>query len=300
MQTSMGSLLFIMGTIGRLCAHEGQFTYPIYNLPPGWIDVNDGVVFDWEDAVPGPSLVMADFVHLGAEGVIQANDNYVARVFLGWVEPEQRVYIAVEAFDDVYWSMYDGVSRPGIEDGLHFFVDGDHSGGDYSNLEFSMNSPNVSDELKRWANASAQQYVAIPGAKLGRSLFSMSAGDAWVTGAPWAGAGGGVQAEHDGLQVTEFYVTPWDDLDWKGAEQSRRSALRPGQVIGLHITLYDYDGEDIIRVGAYSLGGNSLTAWSDAGRFSDAVLCAEQDCTPSIVSSLVEGETWARIKASLR
>ena len=109
----------------------------------------------------------------------------------------------------------------------------------------------------------------------------------------------------DGLSVIEFAVTPWDDLDWRGAENSTRSVLRAGKVIGIQLALTDEDGvpyEDggFRNEGIYVIQ-RLLDAWWDASMFVDAVLCGTESCLPgSIPVSAVKADSWGRIKASFR
>jgi hypothetical protein len=45
------------------------------------------------------------------------------------------------------------------------------------------------------------------------------------------------------VTVTEFYVTPFDSLVYFSAAESRPSALRPGQIIGFDMGIWEYDSD---------------------------------------------------------
>ena len=120
--------------VGLLCmmprsvdAHVGDRVFPVYEVPPGYIDVTDGSAEDWGDFCPGPTLTLADFspINIGDAPYVDPGD-LTCRVFVGWSAKEQQVYFAVERIDDVYVNEYDGTGVQDIwrHDGVEMYVDG--------------------------------------------------------------------------------------------------------------------------------------------------------------------------------
>ena len=208
-------------------AHRGDTVYLIYKLAPGAIGLQDGHLLDWEDMVPGASLFPANFdeVIRGQAGVMTNPVELAFRVFLEWVQEEQRVYVGVEIFDDIYHNEWDGMAIRDsyLADHVIFYVDGDHSGGEYSYSGYTVEA--ATDEQKRFANSTAQQYVAVSEAPTGRLVRNWGPAGPWVASPPRTDGGGATLDRSQGLSVVELAVTPWDDLDWHGHPDGR-GALR--------------------------------------------------------------------------
>jgi len=306
--TAMAVSAVLCSTMASL-AHIGGVVYPIYKLPPGSIDVRDGHLWDWEEATPGASLVPADFSDMIRDWASsQTNPEELAtRVFLGWVEEEQRVYVAVETFDDVYFNEWDGIvgNETHTADLIQFFIDGDHSGGQYDLSSYHLEPEKAAEEDKRFVNATAQAYTVLAESPAGPRAFTWGPAAPWVSQPPWTDVGAAVLGRIDGLSLVEIAVTPWDDLDWHGADTSKRSKLVAGRIIGIQLLLIDRDGQvyqdgDSVLEGFHLIYGWSLP-WYDASYFVDAVLCGTETCLPgSGPVSSVTGDSWGRIKASFR
>ena len=65
----------------------------------------------------------------------------------------------------------------------------------------------------------------------GEPLFHLGASE-WVAREPYAAAGGGVIGESPATTVTEFKVTPFDDLIYDDADASEASRLYPARPSG--------------------------------------------------------------------
>jgi hypothetical protein len=122
-------------------------------------------------------------------------------------------------------------------DGIELMVDGDHSGGQYAKFL------GVSDaEQKDLTNFQAQQYFAIPESPDNNTLGYSGAGTDWVVFPPYGDAGGFSDGrESPNTSIIELYLTPWDELDWRGPERSRATDLQPGKIIGIQISVPDFD-----------------------------------------------------------
>lgn len=284
-------------------AHIGQVVIPIYEIPTSlWPDVHDGTLQDWEEAVPAPSLTMSDFsdASLGSSGPLDP-ESLAYRVFLGWNSVRQQIALGVHRIDDEYNNNYDGTSSgyPDVNslanDRVTFQIDGNHSGG-----EFDRNWTREeigSTEMKFYTNREAQEYWALATSPTSQQLFITGFAQ-WATTPPYADAGGAVV---DGVPVetfTEVYVTPWDLLHWASAEESRRSRLEAGLIIGFQMSFLDMDGGRV--VGLHNLGGTQ-DAFFTADAFFDAILvpCNVDDCGERPRDTAVVNSSWARIKAAV-
>ena len=118
---------------------------------------------------------------------------------------------------------------------IAFMVDGDHTGGEYSYL-LGINCQECTAEEVLEDNRQAQRWMAIAEAPGGGELLGYDGASDWVTKEPYAAAGGGVIGESPATTVTEFKVTPFDDLIYNDEDASEASQLFPGKIIGFTIT----------------------------------------------------------------
>lgn len=155
---------------------------------------------------------------------------------------------------------------------------------------------------EEFTNAQAQMYVAIAASPDDRILNLLSAAT-WAREPPWAEAKGFVVSEVPHISGIELYVTPWDWLDWHGPEGSERSALWAGKIIGVQLSLADFDEQAGVYESYATLFGQEQV-WNDAGHFADGPLlrCDYGDCGGAVAPepSAVTAVSWARIKAGFR
>ncbi len=280
-------------------AHIGDQIYPFYELLDedlDRIDLTDGSVEDWYEVIGEPSLTASDF--LWQFGRYDLSDVDF-RIWLAWNQGSGTLWIAMERFDDLYINNYDGAGLHAMhrwDSSLEFMVDGDHTGGVYGFL-LGINCEECTDEEVLWNNRQAQRWIAIAEAPGGGDILDYDGASDWVIREPYAVAGGGVIGESPATTVTEFKVTPFDDLIYDDEEASEVSQLFPGKVIGFTISTKDNDAirawEGPVSV-QMSLGGK-LRDTVDADRFVDGLLVGA-----GLEGSAVEPSSWGRIKAALR
>ena len=146
------AVLLTVALAGAAGAHRGDIIYPIYELPTSDLpDLHDGTLSDWEGVLPGASMDQDYFVPYGGDEIDP--EDLAFRVFLAWHDASQRLFVGVERVDNVYI----GPGQQG--DGMLFFVDGDHSGGEY---ETGTSSEEESEADKEFNHVQAQWYWAIP------------------------------------------------------------------------------------------------------------------------------------------
>ena len=171
---SMLCLALTMVFAGNANAHIGEKTHLIFEIADGDLqDINlfDADISDWEDVVGPASLKPIDFyadptVGDGAQ-YNPADMDY--RVWLGWNETHNRLYLAAERIDDVYINEYGGGAPASVwqYDSVEFMVDGDHSGGQYN---FNNEADFTDEDKARLQNAQAQKWNASFDAPDGRIL----------------------------------------------------------------------------------------------------------------------------------
>ena len=240
MHTRLISLLTLTSLLGpapAAHAHVGDEIYPFLELLDedlDRIDLTDGSVEDWLEVVGEPSLTSLDFYWWGYEGDLEYDPSELdLRIWLAWNQSTSTLWIAMERFDNLYFNLYDG-DKPWEmylwDSNIRFFVDGDHTGGEYA--PFSGYCP-LAQEYCTAAQVlkdqrQAQQWVVIGETPNGEHLFHLGASE-WVAREPYAAAGGGVIGESPAITVTEFKVTPFDDLIYNDEDASEASQLYPWQ-----------------------------------------------------------------------
>ena len=244
-------------------AHQGQVIFPMFELPSSELpDLHDGTLDDWEAVLPDASIDHNDFIWQANRVSSIEVEDMAFRVFLAWHNPSQMIYIGYEGIDDEY--QRDSEDGPG-NGYVTLLVDGDHSAGQY---QFFTEDGYTEEESRRQFGSQAQGYTLRPQVRDNRHLF-LSSWASWAQDPPWADIGAFELGESPTLSVMEVALTPWDDLHPDGPELSRHSVLEPGAVIGLNVSVVDFDLEfPRAPDGFYYLADITLTAQVADGSFS--------------------------------
>ena len=298
-------LLFALLLVGPAYAHVGDRIYSIPEISDADLDrfdLHDTSLDDWRSILVEPSLWATDFVAdlTVGEGAPYDPADMDYQFWLGWNGSTDRLYVAMERTDDTFVNEYDGGNLGDLwrHDG-HFelFVDGDHSGGDI------RGSGDLTEEERLLeSNRTGQQYVASAHAPDGKHINCMGAilpgpgskirsGSEWVFSLPYADGGGCAFGETPSVSIFEGYVTPFDDLIWNSPEDSKKSDLVADKIIGLSISIPDFDTEPSAYRAFHTLTG-AYDTWRSASNFSDCLLVGVKKETS------VEDISWARIKAT--
>ena len=304
----MAGLVPLLGLADAAHAHIGDQIYPIFELLDedlDRIDLTDGSVEDWLEVIGEPSLTAVDFYWGYFGGVSYDPADLDFRIWLAWNQSTSTLWIAMERFDDLYFNLYDGREPWEMQlwdSSIRFMVDGDHTGGPY-NYRHGRYCDDCTAEQVLEDQRQAQQWMAIAETPDGEHLFHFGASD-WVVGEPYAVAGGGVIGESPATTVTEFRVTPFDDLVYNDEDASEASRLYPGKTIGFSMYTFDNDdpetedGHVLMTVLSLSADTRPLV---DAGSFVDGLLVgAGEDPSRYDDVSAVEPSSWGRIKAALQ
>jgi len=234
--------VLLVGWTGVASTHFPESAlYPVFFFPDSLLPRMDGDLSDW-DIVPerywtGTRDLMETVRGLGTDF---DEEDLDVRTVVGWSDTHNRLYFAVEAYDDIVNVEREG--RKGVHGGdiWEIAVDADHSGGIYyvrsEDTEFQ----------KRWRSAHAQNYhVFLPPKSQERTMWL--AGEAqWVCSPPYAEVGW----RHDGVPMgkgtvyQEMWVTPFDDLNWVGIDSCVVHDLEEGEILGISWSFLDYDAND--------------------------------------------------------
>lgn len=292
---------------GIAWAHMGDKVFPIVELTDAElarIDITDGSVEDWLEVVGEPTATAPDF-STDPEYASYDPADMDFRIWLAWHRATGRIYVAMERSDDLYLNEFDRGRDKGCpnrsclmaaqDSHLGFYVDGDHSGGQF--IFYGGPDPELeleeqlllSLQTAQWYETLAEvhdveSHVSIP-------LISLFAD--WFADPPYAQGGGGVVNGNPALSVTEFYVTPFDHFVYNNAEESVVSELYPGKVIGFSLAVMDTDSKGHTWK---SVQYRPSYFPKTADQFADGVLLGPGGALPEI--SAVESNSWARIKAS--
>lgn len=285
-------LAFVLASSAH--AHIGEKVYLIFEIPDadlGDIDLFDADISDWEDVMGVASLTPEDFFPdpTVGDGASYNPADMDYRIWLGWNETNNRLYLAAERIDDIYINEYSGGAPATVwqYDSVEFMVDGDHSGGQYN---FNNDETMTDEEKARNQNAQAQKWNAIFDAPDGR-ILGYPGRAAWLNSPPLSGGGGGSAGGGPTISVLEIYVTPYDDIIFSDQAGSVATDLEAGNIIGLQIAMPDFDTAPQEYRGYHTLSGQAAT-FRFADRFVDAQLVGADDATS------VADLSWARIKAS--
>ena len=299
-------LLLVTGLGQRPSAsHQGERLYVIPEITEEMvtgIDLHDASINDWEDLLGEPSLTLLDFVpHPRSE--IQQLDlaDLDFRIWLGWNERTNRIYVGAIMSDDVYVNEYEPDGRWGYlsnHDVLNLALDGDHSGGRWAPEGTAIDTP----EQQLFFNQQAQNYAAISYVKEGSTVSLPPTtywwSDDWMVTPPYAEGGGGVYGENPVFWVVEFAVTPFDRMLWNDPGESLVSELKAGKIIGFDMWVGDRDrGPGSNWEDLYALNVPPEPD-ANADLFLDGLLLGA-GATPGEGGSVVEDVSWGRIKAAL-
>jgi hypothetical protein len=210
------------------------------------LDLGDASIADWEAALGPPTLTATDFILRSevGEGAPYDPADLDFRIWLGWHDASGKIYGAIERVDDVYINDYPGGDPLALwqYDGMELEIDGDWSGGRYGYFDWNCPECGYRERLVQH-NRQAQQFLVVPEAPDGVLLgyLGAAAGVDWVTRPPYGDAGGGISGIGPTVSVTEFYLTPFDNLIRDKPVESTPSPLFAHKVVGIGISVPDFD-----------------------------------------------------------
>lgn len=284
-----------LGAVGAVDGHAPPGAWVgAFQFPDDLVPVIDGDLDDW--AVAGPGLTDQDFQDLVAGAPVDADDLSL-RVWIGWNDTQNRLFLAAEVRDDVHQ-----VDRPAgtasarifLDDALEVFIDADHSGGQFA--DFSDLAPE--EQLLR--NGADASHFVLAGPHSDGEFFVNFSAAAWyaLEDGPYTRAAVAHEGPAGGSGRTryELALEPFDRVNMTADFLSAGHDLAEGQTVGLNLEFDDFDALPDLYDAKWSLSGG-YNAYRLSERFADLLLLPlEERFRPTAVASV----TWGRIKASLR
>jgi hypothetical protein len=286
----------LLGLTTGASAHIGGIVHNIFEITPDIlpdIDFNDDTIEDWEDFIGEPNFTAGeDFFSdpTVGDGAQYDPADLDFRIWLGWESGgTNRFWFAIDAVDDVYVNEYEGGNLGQLwkQDAIELMLDGDHTGGQYGGISADFGTQ---EEIDLENNRTAQQFVAIASAPDDRLTGYLGKGAEWVNAPPLSDFGGAVVGDGPTQWNIEFYVTPYDNLIWNDPEGSTVSQLSNGKIIGVQISVPDFDTAPSEYHAFHTLSGQPAT-FKYADRFVDGRLVG-------VGGTAVEANSWGRVKAS--
>ena len=274
---------------GQVHGHFGDRIIPILEITDDMLAQIelDGLIDEWPEVYGEPTLTPLDFTFFYPQ-YDPADLDF--RIWLGWHDATDRIYVGAVFFDDSYWTDYKEEEGQGWtdEDSMRLILDGDHSGGgqifDGPGMQH-LDTYSLTQPYDAIARIPVGPNVGIWGASIVIDLREPVYD--WMVKPPYSESRGGVYGENPTVSVIEFYVTPFDYLSWDDPPESTVSDLQAGRVIGLDVVAFDVDQGK--RGGGMRLAGGAAGRWAEG--FADGVLVGASD-------SAVREDSWGLIKAS--
>ena len=294
---AMLSVLSVLWLSHTASGHVGERVYPILEISDEMmasVVLHDGSVEEWSDWSNEPLVSGFEFTPSDLPAVTTKEfdpSDLDFRIWLGWNDSTNRLYLAAEFVDDAYFNEYSGFPEElGFEgaDSISLMVDGDHSGGSFGP------DPVVAGRL----NTEAQRYEAIARSPDGDNVLLLlqdadgvvSPGK-WMTQPPFGDGGGGVAGESPTFWVIEFFVTAFDLVLPDDPDGSFVSDLRAGDSIGFSISVIDQDNPDEWIHGLYDL--RDVGSLEDNDLLLDGILLGSEGASGS--TTTVNGLSWGRV-----
>lgn len=231
-------------------------SYLVFQFPDSLLPAMDGDLGDWKIVPERYWTSTAELMDTEkGQGTKVDDQDLAVRTAVGWNKTHNRLYFAVEAYDDIH-NIERGLPPEGIWGGdiFEIVVDADHSGGIYNG--FSSTDSTLEN---RWRSARTQNYhVFLPPESKDRTMWLWGKAQ-WTCKPPFAEVGW----KYDGVPggkgtvYQELWVTPFDDLNWAGPDSSVVHQLKEGEVIGVSWSFLDFDASDEAYDGFWNLSHNS-------------------------------------------
>jgi hypothetical protein len=225
---------------------------------------------------------------------------------IAWNESTNKIYLALEAFDDFIHRDTESNNNPWTEDGWTISTDADHSGGFFDGGDLDIND--MGSQGQQWLvhppGPATEMWVVLFGENYLENIENRGGVRAhWFGHPPWGeivvGPPEVLPVKEGDTDVTLFYEFAWtlfDFLDYGGPDSSVEHILEEDQIIhlGIHYQDHDENGDDWDS--QWGLNDES-DATRDGSALPDWVMVKVPDLESL---TAVEGSTWGQIKSSLK
>lgn len=258
--------------------------FPAVQFPDGNIPNIDGNLVDWDVITEGYWINHEQLTET-VKGVGTAWDatDLALRAIVGYNPNTNKLYVMEDRFDDQIWV------TTGWEP-MEMVFDADHSGGMFNVW------PDVDDQDQKdlLHGSHAQNY----GWNQGGPGLNHWGKAQWITEAPY-GAFAKTQTVDEGGEGqfhAEYQLTPFDNLNWNGIDQSTIGSLVENNITGFHFTIIDSDIETY--EGYWTLSG-ATDSYFQGDLLSDFFLAPiDPDIDWGGQVTSVEASSWGRIKST--
>ena len=231
-----------MGMYGATWAHLPEdLTFFAVQLPDTYIPILDGDVSEWDIVPDAYAIENDDMSRSMIEALIGADadlSDLAIRCIIGWNDSTNRLYFMIEVFDDVHQADRSDPEALWTDDSWEIILDADHSGGQFAGF-----SGLSEEETKRRTGAQATRYRLAEPPVQGVYVTTGNASTWTSEPGDWFEIGWDFVGEEFGESTYyyEFFIHPFDDLNWEGWDQSRRHDLREGEIVGIELGFRDFD-----------------------------------------------------------
>jgi hypothetical protein len=285
----MGTLVLGLLLGVPVAAHEPAgrvIDVPHLEVPP----LVDGELVDWE----GPPLLDTGMFTDLVGGATPEAEDFAVRVWVGWNDTENRLYVAASTEDDIHQVDREAgtaTTRIFLDDDMEIFVDADHSGGQYA--DFSDLTPE--EQFAR--NGTEANHFVLAGLHADGDHMVMFSGAGWYAGeqSDYTRAAVTFEGTPGGRGTTNYEISlvPFDRINVTADFLSREHDLRPGEILGFNLEFTDFDEYANLFDAKWSLAG-TFNAHRLSERFLDIRL--GEPATPTAIRD----DSWGRIKATFR
>ena len=235
----LATLLFILLVASRSYALDRPGTvFKIFQFPPNLIPRIDGDASDWaivpDDYAIGMDQLVDDMKHYDKPDPKELD----AKVKVGWVKGENRLYFLYEAYKN-YWDF----SLPTLHNDIfEICVDAERGGGPFIGEQQDEHTVRDPNELYwDFQNRRAQNYHIFTPAK-DKDWCMVWGPQQWLKEMPWSNAACNYNFKpgESGKLTLEFWITPFAYADPAGPPESVESKLTENKIIGLSYSILDY------------------------------------------------------------
>jgi hypothetical protein len=213
-------------------------TFKIFQFPPNMIPRIDGDALDWsmvpDDYAIGMDQLVDDMKHYDKPDPKELD----AKVRIGWVKGENRLYFLYEAYKS-YWDF----SLPTLHNDIfEVVVDGERGGGPFIGEQQDEAAARDPNELYYdFQNHRAQNYHVFTPAE-GKDWCMVWGPQQWLKEMPYSNCACNYNFKpgESGKLTLEFWITPFAYASPDGAAFSVESRLEENKIIGLSFAILDY------------------------------------------------------------
>ena len=290
-----GYFIFLLLGVAPCWGHAPEsVTYKAFQFPDGLEPEIDGEFEDWSVVGPAYRIVSDDLRDL--VGGSQPNDeDFCAKLMVGWSKTRNRLYFAAEVRDDIHQidrAVGTAATAIFLDDAFQLFIDADHSGGQFAN--FSELSPEEQNNV----NGTRASHFVLGGPPPDEDFFVSYSAASWyaLPDGPYTQAALVHEGEIGGTSLTRYEVSlvPFDKIDVNAPFQSVEHSLRENEVVGFNVEFDDFDRRSSLLDAKWSLSGE-LNSYRFSERFADLMLMPLESI---FGPTLVEGCSWGLIKKS--